>query len=168
MKNLILITALLFSSIAFSNVKVGIINVQKVLLTIKEGQSVNKTLEKSFKSKQDLIKKEENAIRKLQEKFQKQNAVLSAAAKAKKGAEIQKKVQTVRAQMMQYEKDIRKQEAELKKPIFKKLTPIIEEISKAEKVAVTFEASQSSILYVQEKVDITEKVIKAYDKKHSK
>ncbi len=70
--------------------------------------------------------------------------------------------------MMQYEKEIRKQEAELKKPIFKKLTPIIEEISKAEKVAVTFEASQSSILYVQEKVDITDKVIKAYDKKHSK
>ncbi len=86
MKNLILITALFFSSIAFSNVKVGVINVQKVLLTIKEGKSVNKTLEKSFKSKQDLIKKEEDSIRKLQEKFQKQNAVLSAAAKAKKGA----------------------------------------------------------------------------------
>ena len=168
MKKLLLVTALIFTTSAFSSVKVGIINVQKVLASIAEGKSVNSTLEKSFKSKENLIKTEEKEIRELQEKFKKQDAVLSAAAKAKKGAEIQQKYQAIRAKMMQFEKEIRKQEAELKKPIFEKLRPVIEAVSKAEKVSVTFEGAQSSLLYVENRVDMTDKFIKAYDKKYSK
>ncbi|MFT6630966.1 MAG: outer membrane protein [Bacteriovoracaceae bacterium] len=168
MKNLVLIAALLLSFSAIAEVKVGIVNIQKIIVTIKEGKTVNKTLEKSFKKKQELIKSEEAGIRKLQEKFQKQTAVLTDAAKAKKGAEIKGKIDAVRAKMMQFQKDIQKEEAELKKPILDKLKPIIDAISASEKVALTFEISQSPVVYASNKVDLTEKVIQAYDKKHSK
>jgi outer membrane protein len=157
-----------FSLSGFAQVKVGLVNIQKIILTIKEGQSVNKTLEKSYKSKQDLLKKEENEIRKLQEKFRKQDAVLSDAAKAKKGAEIQRKVEAVRAKMRKFQTEIQKQEAELKKPILEKLKPIIDSVSAKEKVALTFEISQSPVVYAANRVDLTDKVIKAYDKKYSK
>ena len=54
----------------------------------------------------------------------------------------------------------------MKKPILEKLKPVIDEVSKSEKVAMTFEITSSPLVYAQDKVDITEKVIKAYDKKH--
>lgn len=168
MKNLILILALVFSFSAMAEVKVGIVNIQKIILTIKEGKAVNKTLEKSFKKKQELIKKEETAIRKLQEKFKKQDAVLTAQAKAKKAAEITKKIETVRSKTMQFQKEIQKQEAELKKPILEKLKPVIDEVSQKNKVALTFEISQSPVVYAANKMDLTKLVIEAYDKKYSK
>ncbi len=168
MKNILLIALMVFSVSSFAEVKIGIVNIQKVMATIKEGKSVNTTLEKSFKAKQKLIKSEEEKITKMQKDFQKQNLVLSDAAKAKKGAEIQKKIAEVRNQMMTYQKEIQKQEKQLKKPILDKLKPIIDDVSKKEKVAMTFEISSSPIVYAASTVDITEQVIKAYDKKHSK
>lgn len=65
-----------------------------------------------------------------------------------------------------YQADIQKQEAELKKPILEKLKPVIDEVSASEKVALTFEISTSPVVYAESRVDITDAVIKAYDKKH--
>lgn len=168
MKNFILLVVVLFSFSALSEVKVGIVNIQKIITTVKEGKSVNSALEKSFKSKQKLIKAEEEKIKKLQEKFQKQSAVFTAEVKAKKGMEIQRKVQAVRQKMAQFQKEIQKEEANLKKPLLEKLKPVIDTVSKKAKVDLTFEISSSPIVYAKSQVDLTDKVIKAYDKKHSK
>lgn len=168
MKRILLLALICFSVSVMAEVKVGMVNIQKIITTIKEGKSVNTTLEKSFKSKQKLIKKEEEAIKKLQADFQKQNLVLSDKAKAKKAQEIQQKMMAVRQQMEKYQREIQNQEKELKKPILDKLKPIIDEISKSESVAMTFEISSSPIVYASSTVDLTDKVIKAYDKKHSK
>ena len=157
---------MLLSTSGFAGVKVGIVNIQKVIMTIKEGKNVMSTLEKSFKSKQAELKKQEEAIKKLQQDYQKQSLVLSDKAKATKENEIRMKIQDLQQKTMQYQKDIQKQEAELKKPILEKLKPIVDEVSQKEKVAMTFEISSSPIVYAEEKVDITDEVIKAYDKKH--
>ena len=138
------------------------------MASTKEGKSVNKTLEKSFKAKQKLLKQEEQTIIKLREQFKKQDAVLTDTAKMKKSAEIAGKMEQARRKAAKFEQEIRKQEAELKKPILAKLKPIIDEVSKAEKVDLTFEVSASPVVYAADKVDLNDKIIKAYDKKHSK
>tara|TARA_Y100000768_G_scaffold388987_1_gene389751 strand:- start:10964 stop:11506 length:543 start_codon:yes stop_codon:yes gene_type:complete len=168
MKSLLLAMILSFSVSTYANVKVGIVNIQKIIVTIKEGKSVDSTLKKSFASKQKKIQAMEADIKDMQEKLQKQSKVLSDSAKAKKMEEINKKVMEARAQMNKYQKEIQKQEADLKKPILEKLKPIIDDISKDEGVAMTFEISSNPVVYAQNKVDLTDKVIKAYDKKHSK
>jgi outer membrane protein len=169
MKNLILVVFTLSLSLSvFAEVKVGIVNIQKIITTIKEGKSVNSTLEKSFKSKQKQIKAQEEKIKKLQTKFQKQSAVFTAEVKAKKGMEIQQQVQSVRQQMAKFQKEIQKEEANLKKPLLEKLKPVIDAVSKEAKVDLTFEISSSPVVYAASKTDLTDKVIKAYDKKYSK
>ena len=168
MKNILLVLAMTLSVSTFAEVKVGIVNIQKIISTIKEGKSVNTTLEKSFKTKEKLIKAEEEKIVNMQKEFQKQNLVLSDAAKAKKGAEIQQKMNEVRQAMMKYQKEIQEEEKQLEKPILDKLKPIIDAISAEEKVAMTFEISSSPIVYAASTVELTDKVIKAYDKAHNK
>jgi outer membrane protein len=166
MKQFILMMVLVLSFSAMSEVKVGIVNIQKVITSIKAGKGVMKTLEKSFKSKQKQLKKEEADIKKLQMSIQKQASLLSKTALAKKDKEMRTKIQALQQKTMQFQKEIQKQEADLKKPILDKLKPIIDEVSKEMKVALTFEKSASPVVYAESEVDITEAVIKAYDKKH--
>ncbi len=166
MKNLIMVIALAFSFSAMAEVKIGVVNIQKVITSIGEGKSVMKTLEKSFKSKQKEIKSEEEAIKKLQQDYQKQSSLLSDKAKAKKEDEIRKKISSLQRKTMEYQKNIQNQEKQLKKPILEKLKPVIDSVSKDKGVALTFEASSSPVVYAQKQIDITSDVIKAYDKKH--
>jgi len=166
MKNLILVLCLLVSFSAFAETKIAVVNIQKIITSIKEGKTVMKQLEKAFKKKQKELKAEEGTIKKLQKDYQKQSLVLSDKAKLKKETEIRSKIQALQKKTMDYQKGIQKQEAQLKKPILEKLKPVIDQVSKAEKVAMTFEVTASPLVYAESKVDITDAVIKAYDKKH--
>lgn len=166
MKKLIVLLCLLLSVSAFAEVKIGVVNIQKVITTIKQGKSVMQALEKSFKAKQKDLKSEEEGIKKLQQDYQKQSLVLSDKAKLKKETELRSKIQALQKKTMDYQKDIQKQEADLKKPILEKLKPIIDEVSKEMKVALTFEVTASPLVYAESKVDITDAVINAYDKKN--
>lgn len=167
MRYLIFLITLIFSWGSFASVTIGLVDVQKVLLNIKEGKAVNKTLEKSYKAKQKTLKKEEDAIRKEQESLQKQLSVLSDKAIAKKEQELQQKIIALQGKTAKYQKEIQKQESELKKPILDKLRPIITSVSEKAKVDVTFELNSAPIIYAKTKKDITDDVVKAYDKKHS-
>lgn len=168
MKNIILAMVLAFSAQAFGNVKVGLVNIAKVIDTIKEGKSVNTTLKKSFDSKQAKLKKEEEKIMKMQKELEKQSAILTTSAKEKRAVEMRTQFQKVQQMKMKFQKEIQKQEAELKKPILEKLKPVIDSVSQETKVSMTFELTTSPVVYAQEKIDLTDKVIKAYDKKYSK
>ncbi len=166
MKKLILVLSLVLSFSAFAETKIAVVNIQKVITSIKAGKNVMKQLEKAFKKKQKELKGEETAIKKLQKDYQKQNLVLSDKAKLKKENEIRGRIQALQKKTMDYQKGIQQQEAQLKKPILEKLKPVIDQVSKEKKVAMTFEVTASPLVYAESKVDITDAVIKAYDKKH--
>ncbi len=168
MKKFLCILVAVMSINAMGAVKIGIVNIGKIIDTVNEGKSVNDTLKKSFDSKQAQLKKEEEKIKKLQEDYKKQSMVLTDAAKAKKENEMRATVQKIQQMQAKFQKEIQKQEAELKKPLLEKLKPIIDAVSKEEKVTMTFEITSSPVVYAETKVDLTEKVIKAYDKKHKK
>jgi len=164
-----LIFGLIFLSMTLSaqaEVLVGLVNVQKVITTIKEGKNVQKKLEKSFNDKKAVLQKEENKIKKAQEDYKKQSAVLSADARGKKERDLQEMVMKLQNKTMEYQKEIQKMEEDMKKPILENLRPIIDEVSKQNKVALTFELTSAPIIYAESKKDITDEVVKAYDKKH--
>ena len=166
MKIVIGLMLLAFSFSSFASVLVGLVDIQKVITTIKEGKGVQKTLEKSFNAKKALLKKDEDKIKKAQEDYKKQSMVLAEAARANKEREMQEMMMALQNKTMEYQREIQKMEQDLKKPILDKLRPVIDEVSKESKVSMTFELSAAPIVYAESKKDITEEVIKAYDKKH--
>ncbi len=166
MKSLIVLSALILSFSAHSAVLVGLVDIQKVIVSIKEGKAVQKTLEKAFNDKKSILKKDEDKIKKAQEDYKKQSMVLAEAARMSKEREIQEQMMKLQGKTMEFQKEIQKMEQDLKKPILEKLRPIIDEVSKASSVAMTFELSAAPIIYAEAKKDLTEEVIKAYDKKH--
>lgn len=143
----------------------GKVDIQKVLLTVKQGQKVRDDLKKEFDKKQAELQKEESAIRKMQEDFEKQGVVMNDKAKAKKEQEIQAKIIQLQQKSMGYQKEIQEMENKLKKPILDRVKEIIDTVSKDAGVDLTYEASTAPIVYAKSEKDLTDDVIKAYDKK---
>lgn len=166
MKLILGLMLLTFSVSSFATTLVGLVDIQKIITTIKEGKNVQKQLEKSFNDKKAVLKKDEDKIKKAQEDYKKQSMVLAEAARANKEREMQEMMMKLQNKTMEFQKDIQKMEQDMKKPILEKLRPIIDEVSKANEVAMTFELSAAPIVYAEAKKDLTEDVIKAYDKKH--
>ena len=157
-----------FSFSSFAEGLIGLVRIQKIITSIKEGKNVQKTLEKSFNDKKVILKKDEEKIKKAQEDYKKQSMVLADAARATKEQEIQEMMMKLQNKTMEYQREIQKMEQDLKKPILEKLRPLIDDVSKESKVSMTFELSAAPIVYAESKKDLTDDVIKAYDKKYSK
>jgi len=157
--------ALTLAAPAAQALVLGKVDIQKVLLTVKQGQKVREELKKEFDKKQGSLQKEEAAIRKMQEDFQKQGVVMNDKAKAKKEQEIQEKIILLQQKSMSYQKEIQEMENKLKKPILERVKEVIDEVSKSASVDMTYESSTAPIVYAKDEKDLTDDVVKAYDKK---
>lgn len=169
MKTLIAVVAsLLITSSAFAKVVVGKVDVQKVLITVTQGQAVRDQLKKSFDEKQKILKDEEDKIRKMQEDYQKKASVLNDKEKGKKEREIQEKIAGIQQKTAAFQKEIQDMEQKLKTPILEKVKAIVDDVSKSADVDLVYEAATAPILYAKEEKDLTDDVIKAFNKKFPK
>ena len=167
MKKLLLIFGLaIFMVNAQANIVVAQVNMQKIVTSIKQGKAVRASIKKQFDKLQAEIKKEENKIKKLQAKFQKQSAVMSQKAKQTKAQEIQRKIMALQQKTMGYQKQIQQLEQQKMAPILKRLKKVIDSVSKAEGVDLTVEGGAAPIIYAKTTKDISDKVIKAYNKQY--
>jgi outer membrane protein len=169
MKSLItVIVSLMITSSAFSAVSVGKVDVQKVLITVNQGQAVRDQLKKAFDEKQKLLKDEEDKIRKLQEDYQKKAAVLNDKEKSKKEREIQEKIVSIQQKTATFQKDIQDLEQKLKTPILEKVKAVVDDVAKNADVDMVYEAATAPILYAKQEKDLTDEVIKSFNKKFPK
>ncbi len=168
MKKIIILALAIFSISAFSKVKLGVINIEKIFLGIDEGKSILETMKKAHAGKQKSLDQLKDDLTKEQEKFEKSSMVLSDKAKANKRKEIQSKVMKAQETAMQYQREMQKMELDLKTPILEKIEPLIKDVSKERGVDFTVEGNQTRILYATELIDLSPDIIKAYNKKHKK
>ena len=168
MKALIATMALVMASSAFAAVTVGKVDVQKVLITVNQGVAVRDQLKKSFDEKQAILKKEEDAIKKLQDDYSKKASVINDKEKSKKEREIQEKIIAIQQKTSGYQKEIQDMEQKLKTPILERVKTVVDEVSKASDVDLVYEAATAPILYAKAEKDLTDEVVKAYNKKFPK
>ena len=168
MKSLIAIMALVVSGSVFANVSIGKVDVQKVLITVNQGVAVRDQLKKSFEDKQKVLKKDEDEIKKLQEDFTKKAAVINEKEKAKKEREIQEKIMGIQQKTATFQKEIQDLEQNLKTPILERVKTVVDEVSKSAGVDFVYESATAPILYSKSEKDLTDDVVKLYNKKFAK
>lgn len=168
MKALIATMALVMTSSAFSAVTVGKVDVQKVLITVNQGVAVRDQLKKSFDEKQKILKDEEDKIKKLQDDYSKKASVINDKEKSKKEREIQEKIIGIQQKTAAFQKEIQELEQKLKTPILDRVKGIVDEVSKAADVDLVYESATAPILYAKVEKDLTDEVVKSYNKKFPK
>ena len=161
-------------------VLIGEIDIQRVLLNVKQGKNIRAELQKEFDKKDKILKAEESGIEKLQkdfeklrENFSKQRLVMSDKKRAEQEGVLQEKGMALQQKMIQfqqktntYQEDIRKLESEKKAPVLKRIRGVVKAVSQKEGVDFTYETSMAPMVYAKNSKNLTDSVIKEYDKKY--
>ena len=152
------------SVLAADEVKVGTVDMQKALQTVETGKKAKAQLEKEFNAKKQQLQTEEAALRKATEEFKKQSLVMSDEARAKKQAELQERIMKFQEQTAKSQMEIQQKERDLTQPLVSKLRTVIAELAKKKNYTVVLEKNENNVLFSQEKDDLTNDVITAFDK----
>jgi outer membrane protein len=166
MKKLFLLLCICFILPAYAQAaevnKIGAIDLQKVLNECEAGKKAKTDLEALIKSKESVIEDKSKEIEKLKSEMQKQASALSSEAKKSKEDELEKLVRDYQRTVQDSQAEVKKKEGELTEAIIKGVHDIVERIGKEEGYTLIIE--KSLVLYTNKDLDITDSVIKEYNK----
>ncbi|MEE2836294.1 MAG: OmpH family outer membrane protein [Myxococcota bacterium] len=148
-----------------SDSKIGIVRLQDALTGCKEGKAARSKLQADFRGKQNQLKNREAALKRRYEQLEKQKNSGAPEQKLREDlASFQKSVleaQQLRAKLQQ---DLAEKEADLTRKILAKMKPLISKIARKGGYTVILDAGQ--VLHAPEDLDVTDKLIRLYDKEN--
>ncbi|UXR64032.1 OmpH family outer membrane protein [Bdellovibrio bacteriovorus] len=162
-KMLIVLSMLLTASLAQAETKVGFVDMQKAIQSTSAGKKAKTELETEFNKKKKELEKKEADLKKMGEDLEKKKSVLSEEALGKKQAEFQEEMLKYRDVVGKSQLEIQKKERELTAPILEKMKKVITKLAKDKGYTLVIENSQM-VLYATPDADMTEDVIKAFEK----
>ncbi len=162
-KMLIVLSMLMTASFAHAEAKVGYVDMQKAIQATAAGKKAKTELEGEFNKKKKELEKKEADLKKMGEDLEKKKSVLSEEALGKKQAEFQEEMLKYRDVVGKSQVEIQKKERELTAPILEKMKKVIAKLAKDKGYAMVIENSQM-VLYATPETDLTDEVIKAFDK----
>nr|BFD67428.1 OmpH family outer membrane protein [Bdellovibrio sp. HAGR004] len=162
-KMLIVLSMLLTASLAQAEAKIGFVDMQKAIQSTSAGKKAKTELESDFNKKKKELEKKEADLKKMGEDLEKKKSVLSEEALGKKQAEFQEEMLKYRDVVGKSQLEIQKKERELTAPILEKMKKVITKLAKDKGYTLVIENSQM-VLYATPEADLTEDVIKAFEK----
>lgn len=161
-KHLLLIVALVaLSAFAFAEFKIAIINPQVVLQnSVKGKEAIGRlqTLTVSKQKKYESMQKEIEALEK-----ESLSPALNAETRDRKAQDLVNK----RTEIKRFAEDAQKESMAAQQKEFEKiqadLMPIIEKVAKENGYALVLDLNTAGVTFFESAIDITEKVVKAYD-----
>jgi len=149
--------------LAADSVKIGYVDVRTVVLESKSGKQHKVDMEKFVKDKQAALKKEEDKLKTLQQNLEKEMLTLTEAQKQEKQRDFQGKVQAFQKSAQEAEREVRQKDTEYTNKALEEVRKVITEVAKDEKVGLVLGKTEMSVLYAEDGMDLTTKVIKKYD-----
>ncbi len=142
--------------------RAAVVDLQAVLERTKHGKRSRKKLEKAVADKQKQLDRERARI----------EAELSRIGKLppKDRAEAQRRLQEASVKWQQdamgFEAEMAKMESDMLEAIYRNVEAIVEQICKERGIDVVFVKDQMTIVYVDPSLDLTDEVVRRYDKAH--
>lgn len=143
--------------------KVAMVDMQRVLNDTKAGKRARKELEASSKTKQEKLEKKQA---KLEAEAQKLGA-LQGQQLAAAQERLQREYMEVQNMAAALEQELATEHNKLLAKMYENSQAIVAEIAKKEGIDLVLVRDQMTVIYAQDGFDITEEVVKRYDKAHS-
>jgi len=161
----IIIVILLTHNVALCEdlIKVGLIDIQRCLEESKEGQKVLGLLKKKKAVLQRQLDTKQKQLLELRKELEKQSMMLTMNAQEDKRRIIERKTRELEYFFKDLNEDMRKAQEKEKKRMLKELGKVIEKIGSEENFTLIIEKRAGGVLYWADSIDITEKVIRAYE-----
>ena len=142
-----------------ADLKIGVINVQKIIVSCEAGKAAKERFDVKMKELQGSFKKEEEDLKLMQDEIKKKSSAWSEEKKAEKvreyqksGRELQAKTEDARFEMKQL------QDKELE-PILKALEKVVEKYGKEKGFTVILD-SKNGVIYFDEAIEVSDAITK--------
>lgn len=163
MRFLSIFIILIYCFSAFS--KVGYVDFDQVLQKTKEGRSMKKRMEKEITSKQEQLQKAEKKLQEERQQFESETSLLSDSEKRKRAQQLQMKLLEFQKKYEISQKELQDYQMKLINNIITKMRPVLGKVAK-DKGYTRIDKLSADVLWVSEDLNVTDIVIKAYNKKY--
>lgn len=169
MKYWLVVAALALSASFVSaqeRVKVGFIDIQRVIAESQAGKRAKDRFQAQVKKAEGDLQKERQDLERIRNDIDKKGPLLKEEERRNMEADFQKRSVNLQRTMGDYQQDLRQKENQMMSDILKELEVIVNEVGKADKFTLILERSQ--ILYSDQGIDITNKVIETFNSRTKK
>lgn len=147
------------------DVRIGYVDVRKVLTESKAGQRVKGEIDKLVKQHREKLDRGEQELKDMQKAYEKDKLLLSDSQKEKKQQEFQEKLKAFREARASAQREIDQKEREYTSQALPKIREIIRDLAKTQKLTLVFDKNDASVLYAADGPDLTDKVIQRFNAK---
>lgn len=151
-----------------ADVKIGVLEPQKVLDGTRNGKKIKDSLQEYVKSRQKIIDLEEEELKRMEEDLVKQKDVLSADAKKEKEESFRKRMMEYQRKVGALNQEVQTKKKEVLDDFNKNLEQIVRTIADKEKLSLVVEKGDNGagalVIYSHPSLDLTDRVIKELDK----
>ncbi|MBI5682797.1 MAG: OmpH family outer membrane protein [Deltaproteobacteria bacterium] len=166
---LTMVLSLVFTAgIYAAEMKIAYVNLQKALNESTAGKDAKAEMADEIKKRQDDVNAKQEELKKLKEELEKKGAVLSKEVREQKETEFQRKSQEFQRFFIQSEEALRKKEQESVRDIIKELEEIVRKMAKDKGYTYVLEKVEGGIIHGPAESDLTEEVVKIYNKQYKK
>ena len=157
---LFLIISFLTGTVSADDVKIGVIDLIKVIDMSDEGKKAKKEISAKIEDAEAKIKKIEGELVEMKDEIEREAMLISEAELEKKEREYQDEFLEYQRIVEDYQYDIQKRDSELAELIISKTKGIADKIGEEQGYTIILEKTDSSVLYYNNSIDITDRVIK--------
>ena len=144
---------------------IGYVDLRKLLVESKVGQKNKAELDKLIKEKEKALTGEEGKLQAIQQAFQKDMLLMTDDQKQAKQKEFQEKAEAYQKLVNEAKQTVGKKDNEFASQSLVEIKKIIAAVAKEMKLSLVLEASESGMLYAEDGMDLTQKVLERYDAK---
>jgi len=154
-KAIVLIGLFLVANISYAELKIGFVDVARVLESAPQAEKAKKRLEKEFSPRDKLLVAQQKKIKKLEEKLQRDAAVLSEAEGRKLERELISKKREAKRAQQEFTEDFNMRRNEELGKLQQKILEAIKSLAKEEHYDLLL---TSGVIHASEQVDVTSRV----------
>jgi outer membrane protein len=145
--------------------KIGYVDLQKALNLSAAGKEAKEQIKAKVQGYDAEVQQRQEELKKLKEDLEKQAMLLSQEARNAKERDYQQKVKDYQRFTKDIQETLQQTDADLTRKILESLLKVVQSVGKSGGYTIILEKTESSIIYADESIDISEEVIKAFDKK---
>ncbi len=143
-------------ALALAQIKVGFVNISKVLDKAPQAESARERIEKEFAPRDRQLLEQQKEIRAMEDKLVKNGAVMSATERQRQESEIRSLKREIRRLQDEFREDLNLRRSQELSKLQRKVTEVIQELAKAESYDLIV---TDGVIYAGERIDITDRII---------
>jgi outer membrane protein len=170
MKKLLVVAAILafiampsMAKAQASALKIAYIDMQRAIMESEKGKEANQTIMQFAEGLKKNIGQKQEELQKLKDSLDKQGVVITPDARAEKEKQYQSKLKDYQRIVNDADGEMQQKQMEIGQKLFKEVLEVVKDIGEKEKYTLVVEKGQGGVVFASSSIDITGKVIAAYN-----